>query len=469
MVRFGAALLLFAACGLSLLAQPGQHPTESVRRLYVNAFQGGSSSQLREKLVAHLRADSRWQVVDNPSQADAIVDGSGEIWVKGYVSTSIHPSPSSRAPVYGGYLSVEVKRSGETLWSYLVTPGKLHWNGVDNDMVDHVIHLMDAALSGNSIWKGAPSTNPSPHLAITGAGSTFAAPLYQQWLESFEESRPDIRASYQPIGSENGIQSLTESKVDFAASDVPASDVSVPRVRQYATVLGGVVVAYNLAGIGPDLRFTPEVLAGIYLGKITRWNDEKLREINRGIKLPDKSILVVHRSDGSGTSFAFSQFLTRTNPDWAKSVGAGMKVQWPAGEGVEGNEAVAAHVAQAPGAIGYMELTYAIRHQLSFGLIRNAAGNFVQANLVSLAAATKSLASEHPRSDSVVNALGTDAYPIATFTWLLIPENQDPQKALVIRDLLRWMLTSGQKECAGLGHLPLPRQLADSELHQVDH
>ena len=475
-----AAVVIFSHClspsftfGQSSRPSPSSH-SEPVRHLYVDAFQGKlGSSQLRKEVMARLRADRNWQIVDSPSQADAIVDGNGELWIKGYVSNSPHAGSSWREPVYGGYLSLSLTdKSGETLWSYLVTPGKMHWNGVDADMADHVVRLMDAALAGGNLSSEPSAANSPAPISITGAGSTFAGPLYQKWIESFQELHPGIRATYEPVGSENGIEALKQSKVDFAASDVPVSGelkISLPiKIHQYATVLGAVVVACNLAGVGQDLRLTPEVLAEIYMGKITRWNDEKLRELNRGARLPDEAIVVVHRSDGSGTSFAWTEFLSKTDAAWRSSVGSGMRVTWPTGEAAEGNEGVAAEVAATPGAIGYMELTYAIRHQLSFALIRNAAGRFIQANLASLGAAVRSLSQHGDLTSSLINSPGNDAYPIVTFTWILVPDSiQSPEKAALIHDFIRWMLTSGQKECAGLGYLPLPKEIADSEVRQI--
>lgn len=474
----GLAIVLACCRNFPAFGQSAPHPAsshpQSVNRLFVDPFQGKlGSAQLRDKVIARLRTDRNWQIVDSRNEADRIVDGNGELWIKGYVSNNPHASASWRQPVYGGYLSISLKDPrGDTLWSYLVTPGKLHWSGVEQDMADHVVRLMDSALASGTL-AGEPSTdNPSTQISILGAGSTFAGPLYQKWIESFEDLHPGIRAGYQPVGSEKGIEELKESKVDFAASDVPVSkgpDGALPTpVHQFATVLGGVVVAYNLPGVEQDLRLTPEVLAAIYLGKITRWNDKKLRELNRGVKLPDEAIVVVHRSDGSGTSYAWTEFLSDASHEWKSSVGSGMRVAWPTGETAEGNEGLAAKVAATPGSIGYTELTYAIRHQLNFALVRNAAGKFVQANLTTLGAAARSLSRNGDLTASLINAPGNDAYPIATFTWILIPRSAaNPQKSSVIQDFLRWMLTSGQKECAGLGYLPLPKEIADSQIRQI--
>lgn len=465
-----AALILMVAV---LRAQPSQ----PIRTLYVDTFQGGPGSADLRKLVAErLRAQHKWQLVNQPSAADAIVHGSGEFWIKGHLTNSARAAAGQVESVYGGYLSLEVQsRSGQILWSYLVTPGRLHWSGVPQDMADHMVRLMAAALARSAAPGVEATTAPAAQVTLAGAGSTFAAPLYQDWVESFGERHPEVRITYQAVGSEEGIRLLQQGKVDFAASDVPLSDQQMEsthvRFENVATVLGGVVPAYNLPGIGRDLRFTPELLAQIYLGKIARWNDPRLRSVNRGARLPDQPITVAHRSDGSGTSFAWTAFLSATSPEWKAAVGAGMRVRWPAGEAAPGNDGVAVKVAATPGAIGYVELTYAIRHELSYGLVRNAAGKFVQANLTTLSAAARAAPHAADLRASLLDAPGNNAYPITTFTWIVVPVSaENPQKQAALRDLLRWMLTSGQRECAGLGYLPLPKEVADRELRQAaDH
>jgi phosphate ABC transporter phosphate-binding protein len=473
--RFCVALAVALAaccCGPVMMAEPSTPTSGAAKRVFVDTFQGKlGAAQLRERVVARLRSSGEVKVVDSAADADIVVHGTGETWLKGYVSINPHPTASVRQPVYGGYLSLEVaKKSGEMLWSYLVTPGRMHWSGVDQDMADHIVRLMLAALKQSDPETAQPFSSAAGQLALSGAGSTFSAPLYQAWIASFEDRHPEIHATYQAIGSESGLRMLEEGKLDFAASDVPLSDEDMARTvrfKQYATVLGGVVPAYNLAGAGRDLKFTPEVLAAIYLGKITRWNDVKLRAINRGVSLPDAPIVVLHRSDGSGTSFAWTEFLSKTSTEWKAGPGGGMTVAWPCGEGIAGNEAVAARIGGTPGAIGYIELTYAIRHELSFGLVRNAAGKFVQANLTSLALAANTASSNGDLRTSLIDAAGRDAYPIATFTWILVPPSADAKKSAALRDLIEWMLTSGQKECAGLGYVPLPRDLAEKELSRM--
>ena len=452
-------------------------PAASARatKVFVTPFPDRpGAAALQADVIDRLKASPAIRIVSDAKDADAVVDGNGETWVKGYVSLS--PHGGARQPVYGGYLSLAVKdRNGQPLWSYMVTPGRMHWNGIDADMTDHIVRLLTAELAQRKPAGAQPAPGPAAQIVLTGAGSTFAAPLYQQWIQAFAEQHREVQISYQPVGSEEGIRLLQTGAVDFAGSDVALTDQQMAdqhaNFLHFATVLGGVVPAYNLEEGAADLRFTPEILAAIYLGRITRWNSPQLRAINRGATLPDKPIVVVHRSDGSGTTFAWTDFLSATSADWKSAVGTGMKVAWPVGIAADGNESVAAAVEKTPGAIGYVELTYAIRHRLSFGLVRNAAGQFVQANLESLNAAAGSPPATGFRR-SILNAPGKAAYPIATFTWILLPrdtDSKDAQKTAALRDLVRWMLTAGQKECSGLEYLPLPRELADRELTALNH
>ena len=459
-------VLLAALC----VASPVVH-AQLPRKVVVDSFQGRvGSTQLRNRVIARLHDSREVRLVDHAADADFVVHGTGEIWLKGYVSVNPHPVATVHQPIYGGYLSLEVEsRSGEVIWSYLVTPGRMHLRGMDDEMADHIVRLMLAALRQSGANADQPLAASQGQISLSGAGSTFSAPLYQEWIQSFESRHPGIHTTYQAVGSESGIRLLEDGRIDFAASDVPLTDAQIAaapsKFDQYATVLGGVVPAYNVPSVGRDLHFTPEALAAIYLGRITRWNDPQLRSINRSVSLPDLPIVVLHRSDGSGTSFAWTEFLSRTSADWKSAVGSGMRVQWPAGEGIAGNEGVAARIASTPGAIGYVELTYAIWHELSFGLVRNASGRFQQANLATLSEAAASASASGDLRASLVNAPGKDAYPIATFTWILVPaSNAAGKKSVALEDLLRWMLTSGQKECSGLGYVPLPKNLAEKEL-----
>jgi phosphate transport system substrate-binding protein len=254
---------------------------------------------------------------------------------------------------------------------------------------------------------------------------------------------------------------------------VSAPDLGNPQVNanfvRVASVLGAVVPIYNLGGLTQDVRFTPEVLAGIYLGKIKKWNDPEIRKANEGVDLPGSDIVVIHRDDGSGTTYAWSDFLSKVSPDWKTAIGTGTRLKWPTGTGVEGNEGVASAVGKTPNSIGYVEMVYAIQHQLSFGAVRNSAGEFIRASLDSLSGAAKIMAaSSNAALPSITNPPGRGVYPIATFTWLLLPQEiADNAKKAALLELLRWVLTDGQKECSALGYAPLPREVADRELESL--
>ena len=419
-----------------------------------------------------LRKSGKFEVVAASRQADAVIKGSGQIWVKGYITTSPRTPAANRQAIYAGFLSVEVIGADDAvLWSYLVTPSKLSWGNISDNLSENLVREMVAAHDN----KG-PSSEPGVvQTSLHGAGSTFAAPLYQKWFESFQRQHPDVRISYDAVGSESGTQLLVEHQVDFAASDVPPSNQgplpSAAGFPRTASVLGGVVPIYNLKNLTQYLKFTPEALAGIYLGRITRWNDPLIKGANKSARLPDTEIVVIHRSDGSGTTYAWSDYLSKTSAEWKASVGTGFTLKWPVGTAVEYNEGVAATVQRTPNSIGYVELVYAIQHQLSFGAVQNASGEFIRADLESVAAAAGSALTGNPASaSSITNAPGKDTYPIATFTFLLLPpEINDRRKKAALLELLQWVLTSGQKECSALGYAPLPHDLATRQLLALDN
>ncbi|MGA3089682.1 MAG: phosphate ABC transporter substrate-binding protein PstS [Terriglobales bacterium] len=308
---------------------------------------------------------------------------------------------------------------------------------------------------------------------LRGAGATFPSPLYQQWLELFQDDHPDVHISYDAVGSEEGIQQLRERKVDFAASEMPLSDEAMSEAHQryihVPSVLGAVVPIYNVKGLRQNLNFTPETLSGIFLGKIRKWNDPQLTMSNRGAALPDAEIIVVHRSDGSGTSFVWTEYLSKISPQWKVAVGAGATVQWPVGVEAERNEGVASTVQRTPNSIGYVEFIYAIQHELRFGAVRNSAGRFIRASISSVTAAASSGASSQDFRVSITDPTSKDAYPIATYTWLLLPEQvKTNSTSEVLLDLIRWMLTSGQKKCSALGYAPLPLDVAKRALDALD-
>jgi phosphate transport system substrate-binding protein len=308
---------------------------------------------------------------------------------------------------------------------------------------------------------------------ITGAGATFPAPIYQKWFGEFQQKHPDITINYQSLGSGAGIQQLTQGTVDFGASDMPMTDEQIRALKvkplHFPTVLGGVVPTYNLPGV-KDLKFSPESLAGIFLGKITKWSDPLLKKDNPGVNLPGPDIVVVHRSDGSGTTFVWVDYLSKVSPEWKTRVGASTSVKWPTGLGGKGNEGVAGQVKQTKGAIGYVELIYAVSNHMEYGAVRNAAGSFVKADFNSVTAAAAGAANTMPADFrvSITNAPGRNVYPISSFTWLLIPSKiPDAAKAKDLKAFLQWMLTDGQKDAAGMSYAPLPKEVVAKEMKQI--
>lgn len=307
---------------------------------------------------------------------------------------------------------------------------------------------------------------------LNGAGATFPAPIYEKWFQEYGAAHPGVEINYQPIGSGAGIRQVIDGTIDFGASDMPMTDPmlaeSKVRLLEIPTVMGAVVPIFNLAGVN-NLRFSPEVLAGIYLGKITNWNDARIARDNPGVKLPDEKITVVHRSDGSGTSFVFTDYLSKVSKEWKDGPGAGTSPGWPLGVGGKGNEGVAGLVRQLPGAIGYVELIYALENHMPFGAVRNVAGNWVTGSIASVTAAAASV--KNMPADfrlSITNAPGVNAYPISSFTYLLIPtEPRSAAKERVLRDLLSWIVKSGESQAAALDYAPLPKNLADKVLQAI--
>jgi len=302
---------------------------------------------------------------------------------------------------------------------------------------------------------------------LNGAGATFPYPIYSKWFSDYSAQHSGVQINYQPIGSGGGIKQITSGTVDFGASDGPMSDeqlkASKVKIIHIPTVLGAVVPIYNLPGVNAELKFSPDVLADIYLGKISNWSDPRIARDNPGVKLPNTDIIVVHRSDGSGTTYIFTDYLSKVSNDWKNSVGKNTAVPWPKGIGGKGNEAVAGMVRQMPGGIGYVELIYALQNKIAFGSIKNAAGNWVKGSIegVTEAAATvKQMPADY--RVSITNAPGANAYPISSFTWLLIPTPApNAESGKVIRDFLNWMLDHGESEASTLYYAPLPKAVAD--------
>jgi phosphate transport system substrate-binding protein len=301
---------------------------------------------------------------------------------------------------------------------------------------------------------------------LNGAGATFPYPIYSKWFGDYHNLHSDIQINYQSIGSGGGIRQVLNGTVDFGAADVPMTDDQLKeaktKILHIPTVLGAVVPAYNVPGLKGEIKFTPEALAGIFLGKIQNWNDAALTSANPGLNLPNQPIIVTYRAEGSGTTFIFTDYLSKVSQDWEKTVGKGASVKWPVGIGAKGNEGVAGRIEQSPGAIGYIELIYALQNKITYGSIKNSAGNFVKASLDGVTEAAGSV-KDVPADFrvSITNAPGKNAYPISSFTWLLIPEQSaDPKKGKILSDFLNWMVSDGQKTTTQLSYAPLPTNVA---------
>ncbi|HKN23442.1 MAG TPA: phosphate ABC transporter substrate-binding protein PstS [Candidatus Acidoferrum sp.] len=316
-------------------------------------------------------------------------------------------------------------------------------------------------------------------LLINGAGASFPYPIYSKWFDMYHQKNASINFNYQSVGSGAGIRQVTEGTVDFGASDGPMTDEQIKayqdkrgsEILHFPTVLGAVVPTYNVPGVSGALNFTPEALAGIYLGKITKWNDPAIAGANAGVKLPAQDIVVVHRSDGSGTTYIWTDYLSKVSDEWKSKVSKSTAVNWPVGLGGKGNEGVAGLVKQTPDAIGYVELIYAVQNNIPYGTVKNSSGNLVKADLASVTAAAAGAAKDMPADFrvSITNAPGKTAYPISSFTWLLIPSKiQDAGKRDAIKGFLKWMLTDGQSSTEQLSYAKLPKEVVEKELKAIN-
>ena len=342
-------------------------------------------------------------------------------------------------------------------------------------MTKHILALISAisivACGGSSGERPmVTATSGGGRTTVTGAGATFPAPLYSKWFDEYHKRHPDVEINYQSLGSGAGIRQLLAGTVDFGASDMPMTDEQLSQAKvktiHFPTVLGAVVPSYNIQGVAQELKFTPAALAGIFLGTIKKWNDAAIARPNAGVKLPANDIVVVHRSDGSGTTFVWTDYLSKVSDPWKSQVGRNASVNWPVGLGGKGNEGVAGLVKQTPNAIGYVELIYAVQNNLSYGSVQNAAGAFVKADLASVTSAAASTAANMPDDFrvSITNPVGNEAYPIASFTWLLVPTQiADARKGAALVDFLKWMLADGQSLAAPLSYAPLPKEVVAKE------
>jgi phosphate transport system substrate-binding protein len=305
---------------------------------------------------------------------------------------------------------------------------------------------------------------------IDGAGATFPYPIYSKWFSEYNKLHPDVQINYQSIGSGGGIRQLTNETVFFGASDGPMTNeqlASAPgKVLHFPSVLGGVVPVYNIPGVSAELKFSGSTLADIFLGKITKWNDKAIAAENPGTSLPGTEIVVVHRSDGSGTTYIWVDYLAKVSPEWKSKVGIATSVNWPVGVGGKGNEGVSGLVSQTPNSIGYVELIYALQNKIAYGSVKSYDGEYVKASLESVTAAAAAAEGKMPADFrvSITNAPGKGVYPISSFTWLLLYENpKDKAKSKLMLDFMHWALTDGQKYCAELGYAPLPASVVKME------
>ena len=310
---------------------------------------------------------------------------------------------------------------------------------------------------------------------INGAGATFPNPIYSKWFSEYNKLHPGVRINYQPLGSGAGIRQLTSRTVFFGASDQPMKDEQLQaapgRILHFPTVLGAVVPIYNLPEVSQQLKFTGPLLADIVLGKVKKWNDPAIAKLNAGVKLPTTDITFVHRSEGSGTTFILADYLGKVSPDFKSTVGVDASLKWPVGVGGKGNEGVSGLVQQTPGSLGYVELVYALQNKIAVGSVQNSAGAFVVPSVASVTAAAAGAAANMPADFrvSITNAPGADAYPIASFTWMLLFEDpQDKAQAATMKEFMRWALGDGQKMAPELGYASLPPQVVDMELKALE-
>jgi phosphate transport system substrate-binding protein len=320
---------------------------------------------------------------------------------------------------------------------------------------------------------GSPTPARGKTVTINGAGATFPNPIYSKWFSDYNKLHPEVEVNYQSIGSGGGIKQLSAQTVFFGASDMPMTDEQLKSapgpVLHFPTVLGAVVPAYNVPN-APNLKFSGPLLANIFLGTVKKWNDPAIARANPGVSLPNLDVTVVHRSEGSGTNFIFCDFLSKVSPEFKQKVGASTSVNWPAGVGGKGNEGVSGLVKQTPGAIGYVELIYALQNNITFGDVQNASGQYVRASLDSVTAAAAAAAANMPADFrvSITNAPGQSAYPISSFTWLLLYQNpSDKERGRIMVDFMKWALTDGQKAAPALGYAPLPREVVNAEMQAL--
>lgn len=456
---------LFALVLLSVWVARAQ----SVTRLYFEPLEKPEPSavKLREALMEMASKGKTAAVVEHAEDADRVLSIAGATYIKGYVGRNIRVryKNADSQPVYGGYLSLELKtKEDQPVWSYLVTPRRFGPEDINKNLAEQAVKKLTEYLLNAPPQSSVPQQN-SPQVLL-GAGATFPYPLYKKWFATFQKAFPGLTIGYRSVGSGAGLDALSKGEVDFAASDIPLTNGEMAayqvKIQHIPSVIGGVVLTYRLDGFPRELRLTPEALAGIYSGKITHWNDPLLRAANRDFELPDRKIVVVHRSDRSGTTYIWTSYLSSVSEAWKSSIGVGATVTWPVGISAEGTDGVAELVAKTPDSIGYVEFFYALDHRLNYASIRNRSGQFVQADLTTLPAAALEATPASPDDlrISLVNASGKNAYPIAAFTYLLVPVTfKDATEGAAMKQFLAWMLDTGQKQCGALGYAALPAEI----------
>jgi phosphate transport system substrate-binding protein len=470
------ARVCFAAL-VFIPAAHGQTATslKNVRKVYVGSLGSDSGAdELKRELIHNLGRGGHFTVVSQVTQADAVIDGKGELWVKGYHSLSprARVNPSYAEPLHDGYLSVKLHgKDDEILWSYFADPRRISFRELKRDLADEVVsELTQDREEEMAPPAPAPNANDVP-ASLRGAGATFPFPLYQDWFKSFHARHPAWSFDYAGMGSDAGITELAAGRIDFAGSDIPPAALGnrIPQsANAFPTVGGAVVLIYNLPGVSGELRLTADLIAAIFSGTIRTWNDPALTAINPSVPLPATPIATFHRSDGSGTTYAFTEYLSKVDEKWRAKNGAAASIAWADGTGADGNEGLAKSVAETPYSIGYVEFIYAFENHLSFVAVRNLAGRFVHADLLSIMAAANGAGEkEQYLSLSITNSRATAAYPISTFSWVVAPNSLDPAKRTAFRAFIEWMLTSGQRQCSALGYAPLPKNLVDLELSAI--
>jgi phosphate transport system substrate-binding protein len=450
---------------------------QTTRNVFVDSLgDKPGASELREQVTSELRKSPQFHVVDTPAQADLVLSGTGEVWVKSHYS--LNPRNrfvnSDAQAVYTGYLSVELKdKKGETVWSYLATPHSSGSGNISRILARVVIRKMTGEIADPA---SVPPTGLIHMTTLNGAGATFPYPVYEKWFEAFHKRYPEIDIHYEPVGSEAGMRRLMDGTLDFAGSDVMIGADEYfaggkPKFLRFPAIMGAVVPVYNLPDMPLEVRFTPEVLAGIYLGKIRKWNDPQIRAANRDAMLTDREITVIHRSDGSGTSYVWTDYLSKVSSAWKAAIGVKSAPKWPAGTGAEGNEGVAKLVRDTPGSIGYVEYIYAITNRMTYGSVRNSAGRYASPDLESILAAARGSSNRIAEDfqTSITNAPGTDAYPVAAFTWFVVPAQvADADKKLALKEFLQWMLSAGEHQAAALGYVSIAPEVLLREQQMLD-